>query len=184
MYNECSHTHCMEWRAVVGLEGRYEVSDTGLVRGLDRCRKGRWGHEVPIKGVTLKQRPNRYGYMMVPLGIGVKQKKLCTVHRLVLIAFTEDRPDMQVNHKDGDKANNNLSNLEWVTASQNCQHREDKGLGIRGEKAPRGKLTADQVLEIRRLHDEGQTQTALGETYGVSQHSVWMIVRRKSWAHV
>ena len=121
---------------------------------------------------------------MVPLGVGAKQKKLCTVHRLVLIAFTEDRPDMQVNHKDGDKANNNLSNLEWVTAKQNCEHRQASGRGVKGERAGRSKLTADQVLEIRRLHDEGQTQTALGETYGVSQHSVWMIVRRKSWTHV
>lgn len=174
----------MEWRAVVGFEGKYEVSDEGQVRSLDRTRKGRWGNDVPIKGCIMSQQKNRIGYMMVPLGTGTKRKKLCTVHRLVLIAFTEDRPDMQVNHKDGDKTNNHLSNLEWVTASQNCRHREDNGLGIRGEKAPHGKLNTEQVLQIRKLFAEGKSQTSLGKQFGVSQHSIWMIVRRKSWMHV
>ena len=174
----------MEWRPVVGFEGKYEVSDEGQVRGLDRTRKDKWGHDIPIKGVVLKQRPNRCGYLMVPLGTGTKKKKLCTVHRLVLIAFTGDQPRMQCNHKDGDKTNNHLSNLEWVTASQNCRHREDMGLGIRGEKAPRGKLKTEQVLEIRGLYEEGWSQQKIADQYGVSQHSISSIILRKSWAHV
>ena len=160
------------------------MSDEGQVRGLDRTRKDRWGHDVPIKGVVMKQQRNRLGYMMVPLGTGTSKKKLCTVHRLVLIAFTEDRPEMQVNHRDGDKANNHLSNLEWVTASQNCKHREDMGLGIRGEKAPRGKLTEEKVIEIRSLRALGWTQQKIADRYCVSQHSIWMICNFKSWAHV
>ncbi len=55
----------------------------------------------------------------------------------------------------------------------------------RGERASKAKLTADQVVEIRRRHALGDvTQTTLGREYGVSQHSIWMIVARKSWTHV
>ena len=174
----------MKWRAVVGFEGRYEVSDEGDVRGLDRTRKDRWGYDIPIKGRVMKQQQNKFGYMMVPLGTGTKQKKLCAVHRLVLIAFTEHRPDMQVNHKDGDKTNNHISNLEWVTAKQNCEHRQASGLGIKGERCHSAKLTADQIPAIKELREKGLSQQKIADEYGVSQNAISRLLRQKTWAHV
>jgi len=175
----------MEWRPVRGLEGRYEVSDEGVVRGLDRWRAGRWGNEIFVPGVVLKTRINRLGYEAVLLGHGVKQKKHHLVHTLVLEAFVGPRPErMQCNHIDGNKANNHLGNLEWVTAKENCRHRQQHCNGIKGERAPKAKLTAEQVLEIRRLRAEGWTQQRLADKFGIAQANISALLRGKSWAHV
>ena len=107
-----------EWKAVLGYEGLYEVSNLGRVRSLP--------HEVPTKigtrissGRVMKLQPFKSGYMGVCLSKGNKQA-LKTVHRLVAEAFIENPDNLpQVNHKDENKANNSVDNLEWVTAIEN-----------------------------------------------------------------
>lgn len=100
-----------EWRAVPGFE-RYEVSNLGNVRSL-------------IKGtLVMRQMVHWKGYMTVYIRAskGSVDKK-CFVHRLVALAFLPN-PECHpiVNHKDLDKANNNLSNLEWTDDSGNQRH--------------------------------------------------------------
>ena len=100
-----------EWRAVAGTDGMLEVSNQGRVRSLLRGEP-----------YILKTQKDKKGYQR--LRYTVNRKKMCfKVHRLVAQAFI-DNPDglPQVNHIDGNKDNNAVNNLEWVTNQQNVIH--------------------------------------------------------------
>jgi hypothetical protein len=111
-----------QWKAVLGYEGIYEVSDWGAVRGLDRIVKGRTGMPKNQRGKILRQVNASGGYKSVHLSKdGVAT--LLTVHRLVAKAFIRlPVGNEQVNHKDGRRQNNIISNLEWCTPSENIKH--------------------------------------------------------------
>ena len=113
------------WKTVPGSDGRYEVSSLGRVRSVERqfeCRN-RWGGSTVrmVKARDLKTRvfPNGYGYVHLSLEAGLE---VHLVHRLVAAAFVGDVTGKQVNHRDGKRLNNAVSNLELVTCSQNHQH--------------------------------------------------------------
>ena len=109
------------WKDVVGYEGLYKVSDTGKVRSLERYRDNKNGNQVLIKGRLLKQAEN-LGYKYVSLSKNGEQKSF-RVHRLVAIAFLENKLNKpNVNHKDCNKSNNNVNNLEWCTQKENVWH--------------------------------------------------------------
>lgn len=172
----------IEWRAVVGYEGTYEVSNTGLVRSLDRIVSGRWGL-VPYKGKQLKPSTNSKGYLQVMLSKGGKSKTY-KVHRLVAISFLPNplsKP--QVNHLDGDPSNNLVSNLEWSTCSENIKHSFEKlGKSYKGDKHPNKKLTSTKVEEIRRRYDEGGiTFKELAATYGVHPSTIKHAYYKLHW---
>lgn len=98
------------WREIKGYEGTYWVSDKARVKNR--------------KGLILKQTPNTSGYLATRLCRGNREYKWWFIHRLVALAFIpnpESKPD--VNHKDGDKFNNAIENLEWVTKHENHIHR-------------------------------------------------------------
>ena len=101
------------WRPVVGYEGLYEVSNIGRVRSLDRF------YYRLHKGKVLSPTKDRYGYLTVTLNCNGKSKTI-KIHRLVAQAFLPNPDNLpQVNHKDEDKTNNNVDNLEWCTAKYN-----------------------------------------------------------------
>lgn len=117
-----------EWRDIEGYEGYYQVSNIGNVRSLDRTLKGRDGVWYPHKGVKMKPTTNKNGYQYVVLKKDGTFKGF-TVHGLVARAFLERDPlRTEINHKDGIKTNNNVSNLEWVTHSENEKHAIKNGL--------------------------------------------------------
>lgn len=123
-----------EWRAIKGYEGLYEVSNFGNVRSLARkvYRRFSW---VMLKGKTLKP-ANIKGYRKVVLCKNGKSK-LCAIHRLVAEAFIPNPSNLpQVNHKDENKANNTVSNLEWCTHSYNMNYGTilDKKISKQGYK--------------------------------------------------
>ena len=107
------------WRDIEGYEGRYQVSSMGRVKSLARTCNTKGGSKRTVKERILKPYINRYGYLLVVLCAGGKQKTL-NVHRLVCEAFHEN-PDNkpQVNHINEDKADNRACNLEWTTAMEN-----------------------------------------------------------------
>lgn len=116
----------------------YEVSENGVVRNTHT-------------GNLVKQRPN-YGYMYVSLMINGKAHQR-RVHRLVALAFIpnpENKSD--VNHIDGNKANNCVSNLEWCTASENLHHAYETGLrekqALKAQKARRKKIIRDDGVSF------------------------------------
>ena len=107
-----------EWRQIQGYEGLYEVSNLGRVKSLERYDKiGRL-----IKEKTLNPRKHKKGYLYVGLSKDGIQKKY-SIHRLVAIAFIPNPNNLpQVNHKDENKENNCLDNLEWCTNEYNCNY--------------------------------------------------------------
>lgn len=118
-------------------------------------------------------------------------KKAFKVHRLVVAAFVgEIGHGYEVNHIDGVKTNNHLSNLEIVTHSQNMNHAKRCGL-LRAPKHMRGtlhwaaKLDEQRVKEIREaLEDPRKTFVSLAMEYGVSQSLIKQIKQRVIWQHV
>jgi predicted XRE-type DNA-binding protein len=171
------------WKSIEDYEGLYEVSSHGRVRSLDRL-DGR-GHRR--KGKMLKLFPNRGGYYKVEL---VKNGKHATraVHRLVARAFCEGYAEgLDVCHNDGNKLNNHYTNLRWDTRKGNMTDKVKHGTTVdqKGEQNHRSKLTAEQVLEIRRLYATGDyTQKQLGEMFGVTRTMIGDIVNRKNWTHI
>ena len=108
------------WKAVADSNGIYHISDHGQVKSL------KYGKERILKP-SLVGRPGNQ-YLAVDLVIKDK-RKMHKIHRLVAMAFIpnpENKP--QVNHKDGNKLNNHIDNLEWATAKENQQHAWDTGL--------------------------------------------------------
>lgn len=158
------------WLPVVGWEGWYEVSDLGQVRSIrfNKIMNGRDGGE---------------GYLRVTLvadGRSTSKK----VHRLVACAFLGPLPPgFQTNHKDGDKKNNRLDNLEFVTRSANMLHAYEKGCSPRGSAHPSSRLTEEKVRAIRRLLGQ-VSQGKLARIFGVSPSTIRSIGQRLSWKHV
>lgn len=134
-----------KWR-VIDSNPNYQVSDTGRVR---RC-----GSEND------RSTRDRHGYPSVDLYQDGKRKTV-RVHRLVAEAFVPNPGDKpEVNHKDGDKHNNNSSNLEWVTSKENCRHAWDNELmrpsyGMLGKTNPNaGRKTKQiRIVETGEIFD-------------------------------
>ena len=112
----------MQWLPVPGAEGAYEVSSLGEVPKGDR-----WGNPGTMlcRGRLLKPWHDSNGYPTVYLA----NRKAVNVHRLVASAFIGERDgSADVNHKDGDKQNNAVENLEWCNRKENMRHARDTGL--------------------------------------------------------
>lgn len=129
-----------EWRSVVGYEGLYEVSNTGQVRSVGRYVIDSLGHRRFYKGRILKLCADKDGYLNVGLCLGNKEKKY-KVHRLVAEAFIPNPYNLpQVNHRDEDKTNNRVENLEMCNAKYNSNYgsRKDR---VRNSRIKNGTYT-------------------------------------------
>lgn len=168
------------WKLIEGFEN-YEISNFGNVRSIERYTKGRFGF-VLRKQKTIKPQL-RERYMAVGLYNNLKFNSN-PIHRLVAQAFIPN-PDNkpQVNHIDGNKLNNNYSNLEWCTSKENVKHSYDIGIRKTGEKHHCAKLKENDILEIR-TNKNNLTQKELGLIYGVTHFLINRIVTKKEWKHV
>jgi hypothetical protein len=120
------------------------------------------------------------GYHRVMLTINKRQKFLL-VHRLVCEAFLPEFDlSRQVNHKDGNKSNNHVSNLEMVTNSQNRDHAVKLGLIAYGSKHGRAKISESDVLLIKKLKGTSSYR-AIGEKFGLSPASISRIINNQLW---
>ena len=118
----------IEWKPVKDFDGIYEVSNDGQVRSLDRidCAGRR------LKGKVIRQSMAGKGYPHIPLNKDGKQFGRY-VHRMVAEAFMGSQDGMEVNHINGDKTDNRVENLEWVSHADNIAHAESEGLARRDE---------------------------------------------------
>ena len=171
------------WLPVTDWEGVYEVSNFGNVRRVLEGKGTRGPNHV------LKPGTEKGGYLHVNLHYnGVR--KIAKVHALILGAFVGPRPKKsEINHKDGDTANNRVSNLEYCSVSENKLHSyavlQRLRKGAKGMANAKAKLTDEQVSEIRHRYSlGGVSQQKLADEFGVNQTMVGFIVRRVSWSHV
>lgn len=152
----------------------YEISDLGRVRRRLASMGGREGRVR--KGVVHKK-----GYVQFMLSVSNRQF-MRDGHRLVADAHLgEIPPGMQVNHKNGDKADNRAANLEIVTSGENRAHSYRvlgvKPNGARGVANHNAKFGADVVEAIRKARKDGQGPAALARQYGVSRQTIHRIVK-------
>lgn len=167
------------WKDIPGYEGVYQASNSGYVKRV-KSAKYKTGH-------VLSPAKNKSGYCTVSL-YRDKEKRSRLVHSLVMAAFCGvPASSMEVNHKNGIKTDNRLSNLEYVTRSENQRHSIDV-LGkksLSGEESGMAKLTDSQVKDMRLLYSQGNiTQRELAALYGIKQMTVWCILVRRTWRHV
>lgn len=118
------------WKEIPWTKGVYSVSDDGFIKSNERF--GIDGRR--LKGVILKPWLGNHGYLTVTLLVDGKKYR-CLVHRLVAEVFIgETSSDMEIDHKDGDKLNNSVDNLEWVTRKENLKRAKNLGLIVTSER--------------------------------------------------
>jgi len=180
------------WKPIVGYEQHYEVSNLGRVKSkaVFIPHTGNWTEEGYIKKIKIKNlHINRYGYLHVKL-CKYGQCKHHLVHRLVGMAFLpEPNKKLQINHIDGNKLNNCVTNLEWATSKENMAHAWQTGLinadHMQGSRHPKAKITEDDVVVIRNLYQSKlATKQELSDKYGLSVASISDILYKRTWKNV
>ena len=133
------------------------------------------------------------GYYSVRTTLGSRSGKIhILIHKAVAYTFLPNPNNLQeVNHKDGNKINNNISNLEWCTSHDNQQHKYDAGLfdksKISGENNHASKLTVEDVRYIRDHYIYGSKQfgsSSLAKEFDISKATVLSIIHNKTWADI
>ena len=173
------------WKPVKNYEGLYEVSNNGKVKALYKRVDGikchrEWKEHLLRLGVD----PN--GYYRCALSHN-NQSSTKKVHRLVAEAFIPNPNNYPcVNHIDGNKQNNNVSNLEWCTHLQNMKHATENGLRPKpkGEKNPAAKLKMTDVQWIRehyKAYDKEYGAVPLGKRFDVHRKTIIRIAKNQYW---
>lgn len=165
-----------EWRDIVDYEGLYQVSSKRRVKSF---------HHSKVK--ILRQGFNPSGYSTVSLHKNGKPKTRL-VHRLVAQAFIpnpENKPE--VDHKDNNRGNANVENLQWVTSSENTQAAVQRGTVKSGTESFHAKLTADEVRYIRRVYkpyDRKYGIRALARKFKLSLSAIADVIHYRTYKNV
>ena len=160
---------------------------------ITRCKyELKFNYYVTDDGRVWSERTQKYlspqydknGYVKVQMRSTDNKSHRYSVHRLVLENFkpVEGMEKLQVNHKDGNKLNNNLSNLEWTTCEENIAHAIQNNLRATVNSA--SKLTPEQVVEIFRRAWNGETNIKLGKEFNVHPDQIGRIKNKKSWKNI
>lgn len=177
------------WTDIPGFEGAYQASTDGNIRRHPSSKP--IGNVIPGR-VLRPSKSTEYPRVTMCY-------KEYFVHRLVALTFLGESIGKQVNHINGNKHDNRLENLEWVTPKQNYAHAIRTGLAPLGERngsrtkpesRPRGEsntqslLNEGQVIEIRNLRSEGLTLAEIASRYNVCFQTVHHITTGKTWKHL
>lgn len=161
----------------------------------------------PKYGISkpMAQQKDKKGYLTIRLRIN-NEYKYQKVHRLIGNTFIENIDNKpEINHKDGNKTNNNVSNLEWVTSHENQIHSYANGLRVpivgekhwthqkphllaKGSKNGNSKLNEQQIIEIRNIWENTDKKYGLliklSRKFGIHKNKIYEIVHRKTWKHI
>ena len=175
-----------KWRDVKGYEGLYKVSDTGKIRSVGRYKQA--GNQYRsfsywVRGRELRFSTDKDGYSITSLTKdGVK--KNFKVHRIVAEAFIPNEESKPlINHKDSDRANNSLYNLEWCTAKENAVHASEEGNLTKGEQHSKSSLTQTECGFIEYWLDLGFSPKEIGGVFNVSRSLISQIKLNKHWSN-
>jgi hypothetical protein len=160
-----------EWKNIPNTNDHYSISNQGLIKRND-------------SGVILKQGLNHKGYKTIQLSVYNKRKYLL-VSRCVAMAFIPNpEGKAMVNHKDGNRINNCVSNLEWCTAKENQIH-AFRVLGHwKGESAPGCKLKEMDVIKCRTEYFITYSYREMAEMLCVTYQTIWHLMKGITWTHL
>lgn len=150
---------------------KYTISTNGVVKNIKFEKE-------------LKHTIDKDGYFYVGLYSDTGGRKKVKIHRLIALEFIPNPENKkEVNHINGNKQDNILSNLEWTTRKENAEHAGRTNLmnPLKGEKCKTSKLKDHQILDIRK---SGISNRQLSKIYGVSDSVIGKIKRRESWSHI
>jgi hypothetical protein len=161
------------WRKINNIDNYY-ISSSGRIFSIDTRHNNR---------LFLKQRLNPKGYPLVSLN--KSNKGVFLVHRLVALAFIPNPNSLpQINHKDGIKTNNHISNLEWVTGKENIQHAIKTGLfeHMYGENNANSIFNKNDIINIRNDYINSSLGIKnLAKKYNTSNNTIKIIIYNKTW---
>lgn len=174
----------VRYRDIAGFPG-YRVGSDGSVWS----RRRPYGHgSLNNDWKRMKPGNSGNGYLVVSLYRKPNEKVTLLVHILVLEAFTGPKPSRhhETCHYDGDRGNNNHSNLRWGTRKENAADRQRHGspCGYPGEKNPLAKLNDEMVNDIRRKRLQGVPGKTLAREYRVSKALISVVSRGLAWTHL
>lgn len=164
-----------KWRQIKDADDGYKISNYGRV-----C-----SNKHGIFRILKPYKVNK-GYWAVDFRFNGRYRKV-SLHRLVALHFIPNPKNLpEVNHKDGDKFNNNRSNLNWTDGVGNMKHaREVLGFNQNGENSVNAKLTENDVRTIIALYATGNyTYVQLAEKYNIAAPHACGLVKRKFWKHL
>lgn len=171
-----------EWRPIPGYEKLYEVSNKGRVRTVPQIIG--WNSSHGYSYVYLARALRCGG----KLKLGRQSDGKALIHRLVALVFLGSCPDgMEVNHKDGNGQNNDVTNLEYMTRSQNVKHAYTIGLRPRryGEVATRSTIsdaTRRKIVSLYRPWHRVFSLRALARRLRVSVGAIrWTLEHKEMW---
>lgn len=162
----------------------YEISNFGRVRS--------WRHSKGLRKTPYyfyNYGNDNNGYLYVSLYNKENKRKSLKIHRLIAEHFIENKDNKpEVNHKDGNKQNNVIVNLEWVTKSENTIHAFRLGLRkiIKGEDHVNSKYTAEQIIKVKKLYKLNiYSLSEIAKLCDISDFRyVHKIISNKVWSHI
>lgn len=166
------------WQDIIGYEGLYQISNYSRVKSLKR----KW----VVKNKIIKYQIHKNGYNSVLLWKNRKDKRLL-ISRLVAIHFILNKKNnVEVNHKNGNKLDNRIENLEWITHSENIIHAHKKGLIFHkvGELVLSSKLKEHEVLKIRELYNNNYSLKEICKKFNICRGTIYDITHNKTWKHL
>lgn len=162
-----------EIKNIRGYEGRYTISNLGIVRSLIT-------NKVLNPGIT------KFGYARINLRDENNKSKSFFVHRLVAMNFLQNPNNYpEVNHIDCNRLNNRTDNLEWVSKKQNIKHSFLYGKkSNKGRKNPNAKLIEEDIVAIRALNKTGRfSNNQISKLFNISSSSVDNIINNTTWSN-
>lgn len=162
-----------EWKSIPRYDDYYASS-------LGRIKSKRFN-----RSKILKPNTNCKGYLYLTLCKN-KIRKSMTVHSLISLTFIGNRPsNFDINHKDGNKKNNYIDNLEYCSRSDNMKHAFNTGISkpVVGSRNGKSKLTGSQVIRIKELLNMGCVfQHTIAEAFGVHKSTIGSIKTGLTWS--
>lgn len=160
------------WKDIKGFRELYQVSNLGRVRRKDTLKV--------LKPLNISK-----GYKGVRLYETTEKAVTKKIHRLVAEYFIENSLNLpQVNHKDGNKSNNKVDNLEWCSNEYNMNHAIVNSLIKQGEERFNSKCTEASLLLLQDLIDYGFTIKQLSIVYGINKNCMKEIVKGRTYKNL